>query len=130
MRECQLCGAKSWGPLTTTGTKWVQDRAAEVVPSSRLASLRECDACGSIADESVISKPVSVPELRLSEFPRIADGMPQPETRLERIIRALCGNVPLRKPAEFSDVQNCEAYASTICLIATLIEKRLSESAP
>lgn len=158
MRECQLCGAKSWGPLEQSGRALFLATFAHptqtVVDS---AAYRQCDNCNMPAWIDIIEKPVSVPELRLSELPHIADAifggpsisrgpdpmtvakealegmasrMPQPETRLERIMRALCGNVPLRKPTEFSDVQDCEAYASTICLIATLIEKRLSESAP
>lgn len=105
MRECQLCGAKSWGPVNAIGqaallkspTLWGQD-----VVFSRFL---QCDGCNAVASKSIVDKPL--PD---ADFPRnlmadlsshdpldearralesLSTRLPESETRLERIVRAI-----------------------------------------
>ena len=106
MRECQLCGAKSWGPIKDSTNL---ARVAMLYGEMVIDRYRQCDSCGSVAALVVIEKPA--PDAEFSEhvshmfgpYPsqpdslseaaktvnRMADLMPKPQTRLERIVLTL-----------------------------------------
>lgn len=139
MRECQLCGAKSWGPFLRRRN----DYPITTTPENELV---QCDACDSVARRDIVEKPVSVPELRLGELPHIADAifgspgvshspdpmtvakealesmrdrMPEPQTRLERIVRALIGQF---EPAGWAD------YPADVVSTARKIEREMDKT--
>jgi hypothetical protein len=87
MRECQLCGAKSWGPIEgkdqpkilTLSHLWGTE-----IDFSRYA---KCDNCDALALKRIVETPEQPdPEKMMATF---IGRMPIPETRLERIVRSI-----------------------------------------
>lgn len=109
MRECQVCGVKSFGPLDSRGRATLLETIGPK-DKSDFDRYRECDNCGAPALIEIIEKPASdaefpseapfsVPSLTALADPgmlmdRLIDRAAEPETRLERLVRAiLCGNL-------------------------------------
>lgn len=113
MRECQLCGVKSWGPLTACGRALLLNAVRPEASEVDFTAYRECDNCTMPALTEIIEKPADIPTISaesaftaigLPPLPSSPDyvGMvdkmvaamnslpkPEPETRLERIVRAI-----------------------------------------
>jgi hypothetical protein len=115
MRECQLCGVKSWGPLQQQGRVVLLNAFRPEDREVDFTAYRQCDNCGMPAQVRVIEKPsVDIPDLpdggRLAidaifggppPLDPITAAMPfiekmmgrqsERETRLERLVRAILG---------------------------------------
>lgn len=105
MRECQLCGAASWGPLS-------ENALAACHALNPAADVLQCDGCGALALRSIIEKPASAEETR------VADSLfsYQSETRLERIVRTLIGRL---EPAGWTE------YPADVVSTARKIEREM-----
>jgi hypothetical protein len=133
MRVCQLCGAASWGPVKDPDV--VKETEATVGVDGK--PLLECDGCGSLAREDLITSP----QLGVFEpvpFPFPALGTPQPfdytarellkglvpekapETRTERLVRELIRSHPRNENRHSS-----EDYARWLVFCASCIEAEL-----
>lgn len=146
MRECQLCGAKSWGPFL----RHRNDYPITTTPENELV---QCDVCDSVARRDIVEKPAGLPDIGeiheglssgvglgtfFSDPPAPApapgpdpmtvakealesmrDRMPEPQTRLERIVRALIGQF---EPAGWAD------YPADVVSTARKIEREMDKA--
>jgi len=124
MKACQLCGAKSWGPVAR-----IEEIAGAYSPCFVLTGLEavayaRCDNCSAVAQkvlidaeepsDSAVNPAVSLQDLSEVNPFRIASSvlkaaLPVPETRLERLVRALC-----RSGDKFATVTDLVEYARRI----------------
>lgn len=144
MRECQLCGAKSWGPLEQSGRSLLLATFAH--PDQTVvdpAAYQQCDNCGMPALTQIVEKSVDIstisaestftaiglPPLQTSpDYVGMVDKMvaamnslpkPEPETRLERIVRALIGKF---EPAGWAE------YPADVVSTARKIEREMDKA--
>lgn len=96
MRECQLCGAKSWGPIPD---EFELSHSLSLLNLPR-ANFLLCDNCGTLANSLIIEKPAPAPDAQFHIGPfgdpmheagkilgNLLPKQSEPETRLERIVR-------------------------------------------
>lgn len=115
MQACQLCGAKSWGPLRRPGIL-----SELLYDGPRDGSLVQCDNCGAVAQKALIEESVSAPRMGLAEslgaaplsFNPLELGaslmksfLPQKdaETRAERLLRAFITANPRTGSSQSTD---------------------------
>lgn len=155
MRECQLCGVKSWGPLQASGRALLLAAIPPEHSEVDFTAYRQCDNCGAPARTDIIEKPAPDAEFgsrvhfggpalldplaEILSAPRCPDPltlaadvmakmtgrMPQPETRLERIVRATLQ----AKPAGVLNAQTAESAALEIMKFARAIEREMDKAA-
>jgi len=133
MRDCQLCGAKSWGPIQPEDGPAILQMPHFWGKDIDFSKLLKCDVCGLIADRARIEKPLpdaEFPSPLLSADPLeiaretlqgLSARFPVPQTRLERIVRSLIKVVP---PTNFYD----EKWASKIVSLARNFDDGLSQN--
>jgi hypothetical protein len=130
MQLCQICGAKSWGPLNMSG---------EVVfNGERIATAKVllCDACGAYGLKSAVEHdlaakehlnrmygPLGVPPLPDPFSAAVGffkSAMPLPETRLERLTKAI-----LSSRLSEGEVTDKSVYGKFVVALARCIETEL-----
>ena len=147
MRECQLCGTKSWGPLTARGRALLLNAVPPETREVDFIAYRECDNCAMPALTSIVERPA--PDADFSDLPRMGfaevigmrppgpDPMAQAievlkdalstrserETRLERIVLATIR----AKPAGVLNARTAEYAALEVVLFARAIDAELSK---
>jgi hypothetical protein len=133
MRSCQLCGAKSWGPVKESDV--LETRVAAGKP------LLECDGCGALAREDLLA---DIPIPSLLEFPSaVRSPFPNlppvidygaeagkalqavlphkdPETRTERLVHSLIG-----VHSRMGSNQSTEDYGRWLVVCASGIDAEL-----
>ena len=143
MRECQLCGTKSWGPLAARGRALLLNGMPPESVEVDFTAYRQCDNCSSPALTAIIEKPA--PDAEFSDLPHMGFaeviGMRPPgpdpmaeamkifesamserserETRLERIALAL-----VRRPIS---IGSSEEWPQIIMKLARAIDAELSK---
>jgi hypothetical protein len=133
MRDCQLCGAKSWGPIEDRDKSAILTMPHFWGKQIDFPLYSKCDACGSIALSALIEKPlpdaeftpgvhfggpsVSLPPDPERMMAMLMGRMPIPETRLERIVRSML-------EARVTG-QNTEEWARWLVSAARMIESEM-----
>jgi hypothetical protein len=130
MQACQHCGAKSWGAVAD--------------PAPGAAEMLKCDGCESIGLKSVIDIPTTLEEIAANKnygvvFPHLpaqaADPMvlamqnlrslmPAPETRLERLTKAIIAG-PYEIVSKEGETVGTEELSRRIVRLASFLEVEL-----
>lgn len=117
MRPCQLCGATSWGPVSSGESIFIPDW--DCGPLAKDFYLR-CDVCKSIAQKIYVEISDRGPNLGAFESSSPQDPisalmasfkstLPAPETRTERLLRAMLASIDVKNP-NFVEPENIVAY--------------------
>lgn len=101
MKSCQLCGTCSWGVVSPAIDPFNRDSAQVYLVGRDLSWYRRCDGCGSLAAQANLEDDSRQDPVLTSVFPDptlrsvtaviegFKQGLPQPETRTERLVRDL-----------------------------------------
>jgi hypothetical protein len=140
MRECQLCGAKSWGPIQPEDGPAILQMPHFWGKDIDFSKLLKCDVCGLIADRPrietplpdaefvsplLVGKPLTDPlEIARETLEGLSDRFPVPQTRLERIVRAIIAMMPDQYPNALST-----QWAESVVKLARAIESEMDRCA-
>lgn len=153
MRECQLCGCKSWGPLTARGRALLLNAVRPEDTEVDFTAYRECDNCAMPAQVQIVERPAAelLPTIGMKDMPSVMDlvlgplggprppdpmtvakealenmasRLPQSVTRLERIVRAMIQAFPPTSCGSYTTGE----YGSLVTEFARAIEREMDKA--